>query len=328
MTDVLAQAPAAGEAVAPPAVRTSALAKTFPSGLVAVDGLDLTVASGEILGLLGPNGAGKTTTIGMLTTRVVPTSGRATIHGLDVATEPSAVKAHIGVVPQTTTLDRSLDVRENLVFHGRYFGLPAREASERADALLERFRLDEKARERPQALSGGMAQRLMVARALLHRPALLFLDEPTTGLDPQSRIALWDLLVELHDEGQTILVTTHHMEEAERLCDRVAIMDHGRLLALGTPADLTASVEGDRVVELSAEGDLEGLARRLRGVAGVRHADARSGGVRVWAAEVDGLLPPLLAAADTVEARVRDVTVSEPSLESVFIALTGRELRD
>ena len=329
MTHALPEAPGAEEdRVAAPAVRTSALAKTYPGGLSAVADLDLTVEAGEIFGLLGPNGAGKTTTIGMLTTRVVPTSGSATVRGVDFVAEPARAKQRIGVVPQTNTLDRSLDVWENLYFHGRYFGLTARASRARADDLLERFRLTGKARQRPAALSGGMAQRLMVARALLHRPAVLFLDEPTTGLDPQSRIALWELLVELHHEGETIVITTHYMEEAERLCDRVAIMDHGRLLTVGTPAELKASVEGDRVVDLSADGDVDALAKRLRGVAGVHHADARPGGVRVWAAEVRGLLPPLLAAADTVEARVSDVGVSEPSLESVFISLTGRELRD
>ena len=329
MTHVVPAAQGADEDCADvPAVRTAALSKTYPGGLTAVDALDLTVGAGEIFGLLGPNGAGKTTAIGMLTTRVVPTSGSATVRGVDVVAEPARAKQRIGVVPQTNTLDRSLDVRENLYYHGRYFGLSAQASRARADDLLARFRLTEKARERPAALSGGMAQRLMVARALLHRPAVLFLDEPTTGLDPQSRMALWDLLVELHDEGETIVITTHYMEEAERLCDRVAIMDHGRLLTVGTPGALKASVDGDRVVDLSADGDVEGLARRLRGVAGVHHADTRPDGVRVWAADVDGLLPPLLAAADTVEARVRDVAVSEPSLESVFISLTGRELRD
>ena len=319
--------PADGGAPAPMIV-TEALTKVFPSGLRAVDGVDLTVAPGEFFGLLGPNGAGKTTIIGMLTTRVQPTAGRARVAGVDVVAQPARAKRVIGVVPQTNTLDRSLSVRENLHYHARFFAYGRRQAAERAEALLEQFRLTDKRDVLVDELSGGMAQRLMIARALMHEPAMLFLDEPTVGLDPQSRIALWELLAELNAAGQTILLTTHYMEEADRLCDRVAIMDHGRLLTVGTPAELKASVEGDRVVDLSADGDVDALAKRLRGVAGVHHADARPGGVRVWAAEVRGLLPPLLAAADTVEARVSDVGVSEPSLESVFISLTGRELRD
>lgn len=224
-------------------ITAKGLSKTYSNGFRAVDRVDLHVASGEIFGLLGPNGAGKTTVIGMLTTRVVPTAGRAWIDGIDVQTSPAGVKQRIGVVAQTNTLDRGITVRENLYYHGRYFGLPRKVAGQRADELLVRFRLAGKGEERPDVLSGGMAQRLMLARALVHRPAVLFLDEPTTGLDPQSRIALWDLLREFHAEGQTILLTTHYMEEADELCGRVAIMDHGRILTLGAPDELKRSVE-------------------------------------------------------------------------------------
>src|SRR5438046_706586 len=209
-------------------IRTDALTKTYRTGqIAAVDHLGLSVRAGEIFGLLGPNGAGKTTTVGMLTTRVVPTSGTAVVGGVDVVAHPAVAKQAIGVVHQTNTLDRSLTVWENLYFHGRYFGMSARGAREAADRVLGQFRLADRAKADVAALSGGMAQRLMVARAILHRPHILFLDEPTAGLDPQSRIALWEILGELHDAGQTILLTTHYMEEADQLCSRLAIMDHG-----------------------------------------------------------------------------------------------------
>ncbi len=310
------------------AVTTKRLSKTYAGGFAAVDGVDLAVRRGEIFGLLGPNGAGKTTTIGMLTTRVVPTGGSAVVNGVDVVAAPARAKQQIGVVPQTNTLDRSLSVWENLYFHGRYFGMGAAEARERADTLLDRFHLAEKARQRTDTLSGGMAQRLMVARALLHQPAVLFLDEPTTGLDPQSRIALWDLLHAFHAEGQTILLTTHYMEEADHLCERVAVMDAGRILALGPPAELKASVDADGVVRVSAEGDLPDLAARLADVDGVGHVDTDEAEVRVWASDAAALLPALMSAAGGSRARVTGVRVSEPTLESVFIALTGRELRE
>jgi ABC-2 type transport system ATP-binding protein len=310
------------------AVRTEGLAKTYDDGFTAVRGLDLEVPAGQIFGLLGPNGAGKTTTIGMLTTRVVPTSGRAWVGGVDVVGRPARAKRQIGVVPQTNTLDRSLTVRENLYFHGRYFGMGRHQSAARADALLDRFRLAEKADRRTETLSGGMAQRLMVARALLHGPEVLFLDEPTTGLDPQSRIALWAMLGELHAEGQSILITTHYMDEADRLCDRLAIMDHGRVLAAGTPAELKAQVDADAMVEIVADGELAGLSSRLAEVEGVSRTDVRDGAVRVFAEVATPLLPALLARAHADGVVVRDVRVSEPTLESVFIALTGRELRD
>ena len=217
-------------------IRTQGLTKVYAgSDFRAVDDLDLVVHHGEIFGLLGPNGAGKTTTAGMLTTRVVPTSGTAHVAGIDVVAHPALAKQILGIVSQQNTLDRQLTVWENLYFHGRLFGIPAKESRREADRLLEQFQLRNWATASVYALSGGMAQRLMVARAIFHRPAVLFLDEPTAGLDPQSRLALWEVLRELNDGGQTILLTTHYMEEAEQLCGRVAIMDKGRILALDTP---------------------------------------------------------------------------------------------
>ncbi|HVL99163.1 MAG TPA: ATP-binding cassette domain-containing protein [Egibacteraceae bacterium] len=309
-------------------IETRALEKTYRNGFRAVNGVDLRVGAGEIFGLLGPNGAGKTTTIGMLTTRVVPTAGRAFVDGIDVGVSPTRVKQRIGVVAQTNTLDRSITVRENLYYHGRYFGLSRQVARERSDELLDRFRLADKRDDRPDHLSGGMAQRLLVARALVHRPAVLFLDEPTTGLDPQSRIALWDLLREFHAEGQTILLTTHYMDEADALCDRVAIMDEGRILALDTPAELKRSVDADTVVAVSAVGDLHRLAAALRANQPASRADVADGTVRVFANDTSGLLPGIVLLAEREGIPIVDISVVEPSLETVFIALTGRELRE
>jgi ABC-2 type transport system ATP-binding protein len=320
------------------AIETVGLTKTYRRGrgwatstdndVRAVVGIDLAVRRGEIFGLLGPNGAGKTTTIGMLTTRVVPTAGIARVNGVDVQADPVAVKRLIGVVPQTNTLDRSISVRHNLVFHCRYFGMGRAEAGARTDELLERFRLTERAHARVDTLSGGMAQRLMVARALAHAPAVLFLDEPTTGLDPQSRLALWELLSDLHAEGQTILLTTHYMEEADRLSDRVAIMDGGRLLALGTPTELKRSVDASTLVCVTAEGRLGQLAAVLGEVPGVRHAGARDGVVEIVANGANGLLHRLVRAADQHGWQLSEVTVTEPTLETVFIALTGEDVRE
>jgi ABC-2 type transport system ATP-binding protein len=216
-------------------------------------------------------------------------------------------------------------VWENLYFHGRLFGIPASESRRTADALLEQFQLTKWAKASVFALSGGMAQRLMVARAIFHRPAVLFLDEPTAGLDPQGRLALWDVLGELNSEGQTILLTTHYMEEADALCDRVAIMDHGRILALDTPAELKRSVGADTIVTVKAGGDSEALLSEALGAARARVID---GGVELHVKGAERLVPRVVSAAESGGFDVVDLSVSEPSLETVFINLTGKELRD
>ena len=312
-------------------IATGALTKVFRTrgaDLTAVDRLDLHVGAGEIFGLLGPNGAGKTTTVGMLTTRVVPTGGTALVAGIDVVSHPTAAKQVIGVLPQVNTLDRSLDVFENLYFHGRYFGMGARRARRRAGELLERFKLADRAHAETLELSGGMAQRLMVARAVMHEPRVLFLDEPTAGLDPQSRLALWEAVGELHDLGQTILLTTHYMEEADQLCDRVAIMDHGKILALDTPAGLKRGIGADTEVRLEADGDLATLAKSLGGVDGVRSVQVTDGAVHAFLTGAEGALARIISHADSAGFTVRDVGITEPTLESVFITLTGRDLRE
>ena len=311
-------------------IHTEDLTKVYPGAdFAAVDKLNLDVAVGEIFGLLGPNGAGKTTTAGMLTTRVVPTSGRALLGGVDVARHPALAKQLSGIVSQQNTLDRQLTVWENLYFHGRLFGIGARESRQIASQLLEQFQLSRWAKASVYALSGGMAQRLMVARAIFHRPSVLFLDEPTAGLDPQSRLALWDLLGELHQAGQTILLTTHYMEEADKLCDRVAIMDHGRILALDTPAALKQSIGADTVVTMKTAGDTDQLAALLsRELPGVARTRPLPGGLELHVKGTDRLVPRMVLAAESGGFDLVDLSVAEPSLETVFINLTGKELRD
>jgi ABC-2 type transport system ATP-binding protein len=311
-------------------IRTEKLTKQYPgSNVRAVDELDLAVAAGEIFGMLGPNGAGKTTTAGMLTTRVIPTSGRAFIGAVDVVRHPALAKQMIGIVSQQNTLDRQLTVEENLYFHGRLFGIGKAQSRQIAVRLLEQFRLSKWADASVYALSGGMAQRLMVARAIFHRPAVLFLDEPTAGLDPQSRLALWEILGELHDQGQTILLTTHYMEEADELCDRVAIIDHGRVLALDSPAGLKQSVGADTIVTIKAHGDTEALAaaleRELEQVTRTRPIEA---GLEVHVRRAERIVPRVVAVGEQVGIELVDLSVADPTLENVFINLTGKDLRE
>jgi ABC-2 type transport system ATP-binding protein len=311
-------------------IRTEGLTKVYPgSDVAAVDHLDLTVSTGEIFGLLGPNGAGKTTTAGMLTTRVIPTSGRAFVADIDVVAHPALTKQLIGIVSQQNTLDRQLTVWENLYFHGLLFGMGRHQSRQVADELLEKFNLSRWGRASVYALSGGMAQRLMVARAIFHRPAVLFLDEPTAGLDPQSRLALWELLGELNREGQTVLLTTHYMEEADQLCDRVAIMDHGRILALDTPDALKRAVGADTIVTVKASGDPGPLEAALAAaVAGVTRSRPVEGGVELHVRGSERLVPQVVAAAEAAGYSLADLSVAEPSLETVFINLTGKDLRE
>lgn len=305
------------------------LTKRYAGGVLAVDGINLSVSRGEIFGLLGPNGAGKTTTVGMLTTLVIPTGGRASVGGIDVVAHPSLVKQLIGVVTQTNNLDRALTVWENLYYHARFFGMSAREGREAADRFLIEFRLAERARVDVAIVSGGMAKRLQVARALLHHPSVLFLDEPTAGLDPQSRLALWDILGKLRTEGQTILLTTHYMEEADDMCDRIAIMDHGHILAVDTPRKLKESVGADSVVTVSAKSDLGALAVFLQNrVQGVTRSQLLNGTIQLHVKGASGMLPKVVAAAEQGGFEITDLSVTEPTLETVFINLTGKELRD
>ena len=321
---------AGGDGSAAAIIRTVNLTKVYAgSDVAAVDKLNLSVAAGEIFGLLGPNGAGKTTTAGMLTTRVIPTAGSAHVGSVDVISHPALAKQLIGVVSQTNTLDRQLTVWENLYFHGRLFGMSAARSRRVADELLEQFHLTRWGRASVFALSGGMAQRRMVARSIFHRPAVLFMDEPTAGLDPQSRLALWEILGELHAAGQTILLTTHYMEEADRLCNRVAIMDHGRILALDTPAGLKRSVGADTIVNVKTSGDPASLAEHLSSVVeGITRTRLVEGGVELHVTGAERIVPRVVNAAESGEFDLVDLAVAEPTLETVFINLTGKELRE
>lgn len=318
-----------------PAISVKDLQKTYkPKArkgveIKALDGVSFEVPRGEFFGLLGPNGAGKTTTIGILTTRVMPTGGLAKIEGIDVAQHPVAVKRQIGVVPQMNNLDRSLTAREILTFHAEYFGIAKHERETKADELLKRFELTDRANEKITGYSGGMVQRLKVGRALMHDPAILFLDEPTTGLDPQSRRAMWDLLSELNAKGQTIFLTTHYMEEADQLCRRIAIIDHGKLLALDSPAQLKRSVPGGYLIELQVrEGSNAPFIDALKSLPGVVEIQPDHERVRVYADRVEGLLANAMRLAGEQNVMVTDAHVSEPSLENLFLHLTGRSLRE
>ena len=309
-------------------VTTQSLRKVYANGRVAVEDLDLRVGRGEIFGLLGPNGAGKSTTVGMLTTRIIPTSGTAIVNGIDIAARPAQAKQVLGVVSQANTLDQGLNVWENLYFHGRYFGLADKPARAVSDELLERFRLGDRKTAEVGSLSGGMARRLMVARALLHRPAVIFLDEPTAALDPQSRIALWEILIELQGEGQTVLVTTHRMEEADEHCDRLAIMDHGRILAVGTPRQLKSSLGSGASVTVRAENRLEDLAAFLGRASAVTEIRVVDEEVRFCLPTTAGALQWVLAAAQVGGYQLTDLSVTDDTLETVFVSLTGKELRE
>ena len=324
------------------AIATSALRKVYPAppngrrppgrpasgdgGVVALEGLDLEVREGEFFGLLGPNGAGKSTTLGILTTRIRPTAGTALVAGEDVVRHAPRVRQRIGVVPQRPNPDRGLDVLENLVFHAAYFGVPRAEAEQRASRLLETLSLTEKRGSKVDELSGGQQQRLMIARALIHEPDVIFLDEPTVGLDPQARLALWDILRELHDAGRTIVMTTHYMEEADRLCERVAIVDRGKLLALDTPARLKERAPGGTLVILTLDGDATDAAERARRINGVERVESEATTMRAFASRGGELIPALIRASEEAGRIVTDITLREPSLETLFISLTGRRL--
>ena len=301
----------------------------------AVDGISFRVASGECFGLLGPNGAGKTTTIGVLTTRVKPTGGSAFVAGVDVVAHPVRARTQLGVVPQRPNLDRSLDVRQNLLFHASYHGVPAKMRETRAVELLEQFGLADRATDKVDRLSGGQAQRVMIARALMHFPPVLFLDEPATGLDPAARIYVWDRIRDLKESGVTVLLTTHDMDEAAALTDRVGIVDHGRLLALDTPVALTKTLIGSGTLEIVVESlvDPAAVVAAFEGLERVERVERVGQGGPVLCArlyvtgEPARLVAPVAEVVTRHQGRLTEVRLGEPSLEDVFIHLTGRALR-
>ena len=332
--------PAVGLASVASPVTVEDLVKRYPKRPVnAVDGVTFDVHHGEVFGLLGPNGAGKTTTVGVLTTRVKPTGGRATIAGIDVTQDPVSTRRRIGVVPQRSNLDRSLSARQNLLFHAAYHGIPAEERRRRASFLLEQFGLVDRADDKVDFFSGGQAQRIMIARALMHEPDVLFLDEPTTGLDPQARLFVWDRIRELRKRGVTMILTTHDMDEATELCERVGIMDHGKILALDTPDALTATVPGKNTLEVGIktdQADREKLVVSLQAITGVekiervREGPATAGPLRLRLyvnVEAPLIVAPVALVVTNAGAELQELAIGKPSLEDVFIHLTGRALR-
>jgi ABC-2 type transport system ATP-binding protein len=316
--------------VFPLIVEIQSLTKVYESKnrVVALDGVDLELKQGEIFGLLGPNGAGKTTTISIATTRSLPTAGTVHIAGIDVVKHPARARRHIGVVPQFNTLDRSLSVYENIYFHCLYFGFSPVQAKARTMALLDQFLLTERKSANVNQLSGGLAQRVQIARAIAHRPTVLFLDEPSAGLDPQSRMAMWTAVEGLRKEGISVLLTTHYMEEADQLSDRVAIIDHGRVLALGSPEKLKTTFGAHTIfdLKLKSHDGLDPVVEILTAREDVTSAETTADGLRVIAASSEGLLPEIVQMATRFG--IRDLQITEPSLETVFIELTGRDLRE
>ena len=294
--------------------------------IVALKALDLEVRDGEFFGLLGPNGAGKTTTIGILTTRVRPTSGTAIVGGADVDSQAVQVRQRIGVVPQRPNPDRSLNVVENLLFHAAYFGIAPNVSRPRALALLEQLGIADKANAKVDEMSGGQQQRLMIARALVHEPQVLFLDEPTVGLDPQTRLALWDILRGLHAERRTIVMTTHYMDEADKLCDRIAIVDRGELLELDTPEALKQRAPGGTLVELTLSADGSPLVDAVARAAGVLRAEANGSRLRVYSDRGGRVISPIIQLVEDQGVSVGNISLTEPSLETLFVARTGRKL--
>jgi ABC-2 type transport system ATP-binding protein len=295
--------------------------------VTALDGVSLEVSPGEIFGLLGPNGAGKSTAVGILTTRVRPTSGGAWVGEYEVWQSQVEAKRLIGVVQQRPNLDFALTAREILLFHAAYFGVASKERTRLAGELLERFQLTDRADEIVRGFSGGMMQRLSIARAMMHDPQVLFLDEPSTGLDPQTRLLLWEIIRDYQRQGKTILITTHNMEEADELCQRIAIIDHGKVIALGTPRELKASVPGGYLLRLRFTAVPDGVVRRLKELPGVNEVKIQGTSADVYADRGGALVPSIVGAASTEGAELCDVHISEPSLENLFLHHTGRSLR-
>ncbi len=297
--------------------------------VAALDGISLEIQAGEVFGLLGPNGAGKSTTIGILTTRTRPTSGRVFVGEFDVWQQQVEAKRLIGVVPQRPNLDFALTAREVLLFHGAYFGQSARERERRTDELLEIFKLTDRADHMVRTFSGGMMQRLSIARAMMHDPEVLFLDEPSAGLDPQTRLLLWDTIRSYHQRGKTIVLTTHYMDEADALSDRIAIIDHGRIIAQGTPQELKSSIPGGYLLRLRFDNVTDGLVAELQKLPGVSEVRAANGtAADVYADRGGPLIASIVNTAQGAGVELHDVHIEEPSLETLFLHHTGRSLRD
>jgi len=313
-----------------PMIETHDLRRTFKtrSGPVeAVRGVDLTVEAGEIFGFLGPNGAGKTTTLRMLATLLKATGGQATVAGVDLARQPEEVRRRIGYVPQGGSTDPAETGRGELVLQGRLYGMDKRGAQARAQEVLAALDLEAAADRPTGTYSGGMRRRLDVGLGIVHRPRVLFLDEPTTGLDPQARARMWDEVRGLRDGGTTVFLTTHYLEEADALADRLAIIDHGKIVAEGTADELKRQVAGD-VVTLVVDGDLDQVLATVRDQPFVREASSEDELIRLYVDEGETAVPQLLRILDGAGLRARSITLARPSLDDVFLRQTGRSLRE
>jgi ABC-2 type transport system ATP-binding protein len=312
-------------------VQVQNLVKKFmPENVLAVNDVSFEIQEGEIFSLLGPNGAGKTTTISMLSCLLAPTAGDALVAGHSVIREPMKVKEAIGVVPQEIALYNVLSARENLMFWGRMYGMGGKELARRVDEVLEQVGLTEKARTKVGTYSGGMKRRINIAVGLLHRPKIVYMDEPTVGIDPQSRRSILDMVKDLNRLGMTVLYTTHYMEEAQELSNRVGIMDHGKLIALGTQKELTQLVGEHETLRLhlGEDQDPEPLAAALRGMPDVIRVSAADHEIVLLVPEAEDALPTVITKANELGVKVRSVDMQEPTLEAVFLHLTGRALRD
>ena len=313
-----------------PMILTMDLRRTFTSrkgDVEAVRGVDLAVGAGEIFGFLGPNGAGKTTTLRMLATLLTPTSGEATVAGADLRRQPHLVRERIGYVPQGGSTDPAETGRGELVLQGRLYGMDKSSAQARAAEVLATLDLEDAADRPTQTYSGGMKRRLDVGLGIVHRPAVLFLDEPTTGLDPQARARMWDEIRALRGAGTTVFLTTHYLEEADALADRLAIIDHGRIVAQGTADELKREISGD-VITIGVEGAVEHVLEAVRAQPFVREASADEELVRLYVDQGDVAVPNLIRVLDGAGLRAQSLTLARPSLDDVFLRQTGRSLRE
>lgn len=301
-------------------IETKALTKTY-GRIQAVRGINLNIEQGEIFGMLGPNGAGKTTTIGMLCTIIRPTSGSASIAGFDIMHNPTNVRRNVGIVFQDPTLDTILTGRENLELHARLYGIPAADREKRIREMLELVDLAERSNDLTRTYSGGMRRRLELARGLLHKPAALFLDEPTLGLDPQTRERIWDYIKKMAEKEQTtVVLTTHYMEEAERVCDRVGIIDHGQIIVLDTPDNLRESMGGDLVIIRAKDPPLE----KIKALPYVTKVQTTESAIKITVKEAHSHLAEIVSIIPDIKC----VETRVPTLNDVFIRLTGRDIRE
>jgi ABC-2 type transport system ATP-binding protein len=295
----------------------------------AVDGVSFTVQPGEVFGLLGPNGAGKSTLIRMLTTLLPPTSGSARVAGFDVAKQADGVRRAIGVIPQAMTSDTELSVEENLIIFSKLYGVPRARRKQLIDELLTAVDLAEWRDKQVMYLSGGMRRRVEIARGLVHEPKIFFLDEPTTGLDPVSRVAVWEMIKKIKDErGLTVLLTTHYMDEADRLCDRIAIVDHGKLVALDSPLKLKASIPSQNAIEVSFSAVPDGWSDRLKRLPHAQSVTNEDHIFRIATADGPATTMALVAETESIGLAIQSLAVKSTTLDDVFVHYTGRDLRD